>query len=274
MENEIVVPKNLKSGTIKSILKHAEVGYPEEVCGVVVIKPNGSEAYVRCKNIAKDPKQDFKMCPQSYADAEEVGHVVGICHSHPDATTQPSAYDIVVMSTNREVELSIDPDSKPTPWHIVSWPEGDYKQIIPEVRDAILGRPFVHNFWDCWQVCNDYYNKYHGLHFERYQREDGWWEDKDGPSLYVDEFEKAGFYEVKTPQIGDMIVMQVGRSYHPNHAGIYLGNTSSFEGRNLVGGPFMLHHMYNKNSEIVVYGGQWLNRTRMILRHQGVKDVS
>ena len=133
MESKIVAPKKLKSGTIKAILKHAETGYPEEVCGVVIITPTGSEKYVKCKNIAKNPTLDFKMCPESFADAEDLGEVVGICHSHPDATTMPSAYDTVVMSMNRELELSIDPDSSPIPWHIVSWPEGDYKQIIPEV---------------------------------------------------------------------------------------------------------------------------------------------
>lgn len=270
MEDKIVAPKKLKSGTIKSILKHASEGYPNEICGVIVITKEGSEKYVRCENIAEDKTKDFKMCPISFIDAEELGEVVGICHSHPDATAKPSSYDMAVMSSNREVELLIDENSKPIPWHIVSWPEGDYTQTIPEVKNEIVGRPFVHNFWDCWQVCNDYYKKYHGLQFERYQREDGWWEIKDGPSLYVEQFEKAGFYEVSKPQIGDMIVMQIGRSYHPNHAGIYLGNTNTFEGREYHGGPFMLHHMYGKKSEIVMYGGQWVNRTRMILRHKEV----
>lgn len=265
-----VSQKKLKSGTIKSILKHAEEGYPNEICGVVVLNAKGNEQYVRCENIADNPKVDFKMSPESFVAAEEIGEVIGICHSHPDATSRPSSYDLAVMSTNREIELGVDPDSYPIPWHIVSWPEGDYQQIIPQVTNTILNRPFVHNFWDCWQVCNDYYNKYHNLKFERFHREDGWWEIKDGPSLYIDQFEKAGFYQVSKPEIGDMIVMQIGRSYHPNHAGIYLGNTSKFEGLELYGGPFMLHHMYNRNSEVVVYGGQWLNRTSVVLRHKGV----
>lgn len=263
------IPKKLKARTIKAMLKHAEIEYPNEACGVVIIK-DGSEEYIRCDNIAKDKTQDFKICPKSYTDAEELGDIVGICHSHPDSTAKPSSYDLAVMSTNRELELQLDPDSEPTPWHIVSWPEGDYRQTTPEVRVGILGRPFVHNFWDCWQACNDYYNQYHGLVFERYQREDGWWENKEGQSMYEDLYTKAGFYQVDVPEVGDMIVMQIGRSYHPNHAGIYLGNIESFEGRDLYGGPFMLHHMYGKNAEIVVYGGQWLNRTRMILRHKDI----
>lgn len=263
------IPTELKQSTIKSILKHAESGYPEEICGVVVITAKG-EKYVPCLNIADNPTQDFHMCPQSYADAEDLGDVVGIVHSHPDGTTKPSTYDLAVMSSNRKVELEIDPSSPAIPWHIVSWPEGDYRQIVPEVRDNLLGRPFVHGIWDCWQVCNDYYNRYHGIEFERFEREDCWWEKKDGASLYEDFYEGAGFYAVDTPQDGDMIVMQIGKTYHPNHAGIYLGERTEFEGEQLHGGPFMLHHMYAKKSEVVVYGGQWSHRTRLILRHKEV----
>ena len=55
-----------------------------------------------------------------------------------------------------------------------------------------------------------------------------------------------------------MIVMAVGRTAHPNHAGIYLGNDPSLprEEVSVFGlGPFMLHHLYGKPSELIVYGG-------------------
>lgn len=265
----VKIPKQLKTKTIDAILKHAADDYPNEACGVVVLDGK-KEVYVRCINIAKDPTQDFKMCPLSYMDAEEIGDVIGIAHSHPDGTSNPSPHDLACMSVNREIELKINPDSHATPWHIVSWPEGDYRQITPQIHDSLLGRHFVHGVWDCWQVCNDYYSKYHGITFERFEREDAWWEIQDGPSLYEEFYGGAGFYQVDTPQVGDMIVMQIGRSFHPNHAGIYLGNTDSFEGQGLYGGPFLLHHMYNKKSEIIVYGGQWQQRTRMILRHKEI----
>lgn len=264
------IPTQLKDKTIRAILKHAESGYPQEICGVVVMTEKG-EKYVKCKNIASNPEDDFKMCPESYMDAEEQGDVVGVVHSHPDGTTRPSSYDLAVMSVNRELELRIDTESLPTPWHIVSWPEGDYRQIIPEVHESLLGRQFVHGVWDCWQVCNDYYKRVYGIEFERFEREDCWWEIKDGPSLYESFFEGAGFYAVDTPQPGDMIVMQIGRSYHPNHAAIYLGDAEEFEGKPLFGGPFMLHHMYGRKSEVTVYGGQWYQRTRLVLRHKEAK---
>lgn len=262
-------PKEIKKKTLKQVLKHAEEGYPNEICGVVVLV-DGKEEYFRCENISDTPDSNFKINPDDILEAGEHGDIIGIVHSHPDGTSRPSSMDIAVMSAHRATELIVDPDSSPTPWHIVSWPEGDYRMVLPDESNSLLGRPFVHGIWDCWQVCNDYYNKYHGIRFQPFEREDGWWESKENSSLYEEQFEKAGFYLVDDPEVGDMIVMQIGRSYHPNHAAIYLGSTESFEGQDLVGGPFILHHMYDRKSDIVVYGGQWKQRTRMILRHREV----
>lgn len=265
--------KELKPATIKSMLKDAEKRYPKESCGVIIITPSGKEQYIAIDNLSTDPTEEFRMCPDGFIAASDKGDVIGIVHSHPDETTQPSAHDIAVMSRNREVELIVDPESNPIPWHIVSWPEGDYRVVIPEVPTSLLGRPFVHGVWDCWATCEAYYNKYHNIEFKQYPRKDCWWEEKETVSFYEDFHEEAGFYQVDTLQPGDMIVMQVGRSYHPNHAGIYLGEVSEFEGQKLHGNTLMLHHMYGKKSEVIVYGGQWQQRTRLILRHKGVKNV-
>lgn len=262
----------LKDKTIKDMLKHAEEEYPNEMCGVVV-KTSRSEKYVRCVNISTTKEDGFVMCPDSFIEAEKLGEVIGIVHSHPDETTRPSAHDIAVMSRNRELELIIDPDSKPINWHIVSWPEGDYREVVPTVSESLLGKPFVHGVWDCWATCEAYYQKYHNILFKEYPRKDKWWEDKETVSFYEDFHKEAGFYEVSEPLPGDMIVMQIGRSYHPNHAGIYLGDVTEFEGRALFGKTLMLHHMYDKESDVIVYGGQWQQRTRMILRHKEVKHV-
>lgn len=69
----------------------------------------------------------------------------------------------------------------------------------------------------------------------------------------------------------DMIVMDVGRTKHPNHAGIYLGADPQLPGEPAAvhgAGPFLLHHLYGRPSEIIVFGGPWHDRTRLILRHR------
>ena len=260
--------------TLKAMLKHAEQDYPNEACGLGV-RVGRAEVYVPCKNLSNDPTEQFKLCPQDYAEAEELGDVIGVFHSHPDGTSVPSRNDIACMSVNAEIQRRVDPTSDLIPWHIVSWPEGDYREVMPSLSESLLGKPFVHGFWDCWQTCNDYYQKYHNIEFPKYERKDDWWEDKDAVSLYETFWPSAGFEDVTGQELkpGDMIVMQVGRSYHPNHAGIYLGKVKSFEGRDIAGdGPFMLHHMYGQESSVVIFGGQWQQRTRLVLRHKEVKS--
>lgn len=267
----MTIPKKLNKGIISDILKHAEEGHPKEICGVVILDSKNKQKYIRCLNIAENPTEEFKMCPHSYMEAEEQGEIVGIVHSHPDGSSQPSPYDIAVMTINREIQTSIDQASVAIPWHIVSYPDGDYRQVIPSDSTSLLGRQFVHGLWDCWSTCESYYKKYHNITFQPFERKDLWWEDKEAKSLYEDFYEGAGFYQVDTPEVGDMIIMQIGRSYHPNHAGIYLGNMKEFEGNTYHGSTLMLHHMYGKKSEVIVYGGQWSQRTRLILRHKDVK---
>jgi cell wall-associated NlpC family hydrolase len=161
------------------------------------------------------------------------------------------------------------------PWHILSWPEGDLRTITPTGSTPLLRRPFVHGAWDCWQVCADWYQREWGLEFEAFQRTDGWWESADNASLYEQHYEAAGFVRVDRLQRGDMIVMQVGRTVHPNHAGIYLGADPALPGEEsgVFGpGPFLLHHLYGRPSEIIVFGGPWHDRTRLILRQKDAKQ--
>lgn len=263
------IPKKLKQKTIQDIMTHAAEGYPNEICGVIVTTAK-TEQYVRCINTSSSAQDEFSMCPESFSAAELLGDVVGIVHSHPDGSSQPSKNDIAVMSRNREIELIVDPDSQPIPWHIVSYPEGDYRQVVPEVAESLLGRPFVHNVWDCWSTCENYFKRYHNLSFRSFDRPDRWWEIKDTTSFYEEFYEECGFVRVTDLKPNDLLIMQIGRTYHPNHAGIYLGDqVEEFEGKTFhKGTPLMLHHMYDKKSDVIVYGGQWYQRTTMILRHK------
>ncbi|HEJ3485600.1 TPA: C40 family peptidase, partial [Pseudomonas aeruginosa] len=198
--------------------------------------------------------------PEAYAEAEDQGEIVAVVHSHPDATSRPSAADVAMCNASGLT------------WHILSWPEGDLRTIEPVDQVPLLGRAFVHGVQDCWQVCADWYQREWGIEFPHFERADGWWERADGPSLYEQRFEAAGFIRVDRPQRGDMIVMAVGRTAHPNHAGIYLADDPSLPGEDMQhfgAGPFLLHHLYGKPSEIIVFGGPWLDRMRLVLRHRG-----
>jgi hypothetical protein len=163
------------------------------------------------------------------------------------------------------------------PWHIISWPEGDLRTVMPAGDVPLLKRPFVHGTWDCWQVCADWYKREWGLEFEAFKRADGWWESTNNTSLYESNYEAAGFYKVDRPQRGDMVVMEIGRTVYPNHAGIFLCADPALRSEDSATfgpGPFLLHHLYGRPSEIIVFGGPWLDRTRLILRHKDAQPTT
>lgn len=245
---------------IDAIRVHAAAEYEaggRECCGLVVLI-DGRQRYVPCRNLSDRPGDRFELSPEDFAAAEDRGEIVGIVHSHPDATSRASAADVALCNAGE------------VPWFILSWPEGDLNVIRP-APVPLLCRAFVHSAQDCWSLCEAWYQRAWGLEFERFEREDRWWEDPAGPSLYEQHFEQAGFYQVAEPRRGDMLVMRVGRTAHPNHAGIYLGSDPSLPGEaaQVFGpGPFLLHHLYGRRSEIIVFGGQWLERKALILRHK------
>lgn len=251
----------MRKHILNSVRAHAADEYPKESCGLVLAIGRKHE-YIRCKNTATDPEEEFRIAPEEYAAAEDRGEIVAIVHSHPDATSRPSNADVAMCNASG------------LPWYILSWPEGDLRKLLPAEYIPLLGRPFVHGVQDCWQVCADWYQREWGLAFPRYEREDGWWEKAEGRSLYEHHYEAAGFYVVDQPRRGDLIVMAVGRTAHPNHAGVYLGGDPSLpdeESRVFGQGPFLLHHLYGRPSDIIVFGGPWLDRTRLILRHRDAK---
>jgi proteasome lid subunit RPN8/RPN11 len=251
----------MRKHILAAVRKHAAAEYPRECCGLV-IQIGRAHRYIACENTATDQAEEFRIAPEAYAEAEDLGEVIAVVHSHPDATSRPSAADEAMCSASG------------LPWYILSWPEGDLRLVEPAALVPLLGRAFVHGVQDCWQGCADWYARAWGLAFPRYERQDGWWERDDGPDLYRQHFEAAGFYPVDRPQHGDMIVMRIGRAAQDNHAGIYLGSDPSLPGEDaqVFGqGPFLLHHLYGRPSEIIVFGGPWLERTRLILRHRDAR---
>ena len=144
-------------------------------------------------------------------------------------------------------------DAMAMPWHIVSYPEGDLRTVMPRGELPLVGRAFVLGHTDCWGLVMSYFRQTHGIVLNDYRVDYPWWES-GRENLYLDNWYECGFREFSgPPQSGDMVIMQVSAPV-ANHAGILLDD------------GMLLHHMYGMLSQRVPYGGYWKDRTVKIVR--------
>lgn len=242
----------MKPATMNAIYEHALAEYPRECCGLV-IRIGRKEEYVRCRNIAADPLQNFVIDPKDFKNASVRGSVSAVVHSHPDASPQPSSADRAMSRAWTLpwviVAVHADPARPDTPPYI----GGDYVLTPDDYEVPLRSREFVFGTQDCYTLVQDFYSREMGVTLPDFERKDLFWER--GEELYLDNFEKAGFSEILAPtQKGDLILMAI-RSEVVNHAGIWLGENDA-----------MLHHPYNHLSERTVFGGYWLEHTRLYVR--------
>jgi proteasome lid subunit RPN8/RPN11 len=225
-------------------LAHAADEFPREACGLLAIH-KGRETYVPCRNIGVGTDQ-FVIHPEDYVRADRLGEIVGVFHSHPNLTAEPSQADKVAC------------EATALPWFIVSYPSGQWHEMQPSGYIApLVGRAWAHGILDCYSVIRDWYRAERGIDLPNFDRFDEWW--KRGQNLYLDNFGSAGFEALGAVQsqdmdVGDVLLMQVA-SPVPNHAAIYLGD------------GLILHHLQGRLSSRDVYGGYWQKITTHILRH-------
>lgn len=229
-------------------LEHARREYAlgrYEACGLVV-EVKGAQVYVPCQNTHETPHKDFRIAAEAYAAAEELGQVVGVFHSHPDASCHPSEADRVVC------------EASGLPWTIVGLPQEVWGYCEPcGFQLPYEGRPFVHGVIDCYTMIRDWYRRERSIELPDFERQDEWW--RRGQDLYAQNFQAAGFRPIAFNEVrdGDVLLMQVS-SPKANHGAVLVDAA-----RNL-----MLHHMHGRLSEMTVYGGYWRDHTRHFLRHR------
>ena len=252
----------LHKKTMAAIQAHALAEYPRECCGLIVAVGRREE-YRPCANLEASTGQ-FRMSAEAWSEAEDAGRVLAVVHSHPDAPAQPSEADLAAC------------EATGLPWVIVSVREGavdEVHQFTPSGWQApLLGRQFFHGVLDCYTLIRDWYGREAGIELPDFERADDWW--NQGQDLYMQQFALAGFERIPDGaaiQPGDVVLMAV-RSPVANHAGVYLDQRPLAEVPGLHPGPnAMLHHLYGRLSERVVYGGHWQEITRAVIRHKDFK---
>ena len=78
---------------------HAVTSPAQEVCGLIGGSKGRPETYYPIKNITDDPDRSFLMDPQEQINAMRVmcklgEELIGIFHSHPYTSADPSAADL------------------------------------------------------------------------------------------------------------------------------------------------------------------------------------
>lgn len=256
---------------IDAINRHALREFPNEACGLIV-----DGEYLPQFNYAVHPEMNFVIAGEIWKDLADKGKTVeAVVHSHPNGAAYPSA---------RDMQGQIDTD---VPWVIVvtdgevcggpvMW--GDSLPVAP-----LLGRPFMHGVADCYSLIRDAYRlgkdgiadpknvslsetisiadwPHEAVVLPDFPRNDEWWRsDGENASLYLDNFEKAGFRRIQQSdvQIGDVFLMRLGfKSAVPNHGGLY------------VGGNLVMHHIPTRASRREPLG-VWLRSVDVWLRYEG-----
>jgi proteasome lid subunit RPN8/RPN11 len=232
----------LSDSVKQEIIEHAKKEYPKEACGLLIIF-KGKQQYRACRNLAIG-SDNFILDPVDYEKADIDGEIVAVIHSHPNASAKPSQADLVAC------------ESSGLPWFIVGIPNEKWEYIEPVGYVApLVGRTWSHGVLDCYSIIKDWYKQERNIELLDFYRGDDWW--KRGENLYVDNFEKAGFYKIKQEELqeGDVILMLINSSV-PNHGAIYLGD------------GLILHHVHSRLSTRDVFGGYWLKNSVVYLRYE------
>ena len=230
--------------TRKVAAEHAQAEFPNEACGLVIVK-RGKERFWPCRNIAIDPRDQFILAPEDYAAASEAGEIVEVFHSHVYVPASPSQADRVAC------------EATGLRWSILSLPTHAWAEFEPSGYEApLIGRVHVWGVVDCWTVVRDWYAREWGIELIDVPRTRDYW--LTGDDILGGNVKAAGFYDVPEEsdlELGDVLLMQTGDSTVANHCALYIGDDQ------------ILHHAEGRLSSREVYGGWYKKHTVRRVRH-------
>jgi proteasome lid subunit RPN8/RPN11 len=88
----------IASGACQDILDQAHAALPEECCGLLVGRADRIREIWPTRNVSPDPRHRFLVSPEDHFSAQRQVRarglgVVGVYHSHPAGSAQPSPTD-------------------------------------------------------------------------------------------------------------------------------------------------------------------------------------
>lgn len=207
---------------IEEIRKHFEKEYPREGCGVIAIV-KGKKRFFPCTNVAED-YEDFKISYKDYFEVKKKYDIIGIVHSHPDATNKESLSDIQHCNATG------------IPYYIFSYPAMELNILEPKKNfQPLIGRAYEFGTADCFEAMRDWLAEANINIPPRDAFEDDWYKNTDHNYFSEENIKRWNHKKVDTPQENDVLIFQIDADV-PNHCGVYLGN------------DVMFHHAHNRLS--------------------------
>lgn len=185
---------------LDAIMDHARAEAPAEACGLLVWDGKDGATYRPCRNVG-DADQ-FDLHPEDWVAAEDAGTILGVVHSHPGGTTEPSPADRAAC------------DRSGLPWWVVTL-DGQWQRIKP-AGWSVTGHPFAWGVQDCFTLARDVLG---GL--PDFLRAPLFWEDGD---LFMQNLRAAGYGVAHDgPHPTDGLLLSLRGRGVANHCAVYLG---------------------------------------------------
>lgn len=245
----------------QQIINHSQYLPNLEACGLIC----DQQKVIPCANIADCPQDEFEISTDYFEEINAVTPVVAIYHSHWQ-DSQPALLSPTDISNSKASKLPYlvyhtafgqwdyyDPNDI-CPYPLLANPH------FPKSLEYYLGWRFEYNRSDCYTLFRSYYKGMLNIELPDFPR--GEIEETTSPNwdMFADNFEYCGFRKLETDeslQPNDVILMCIAGS-RTHHAAILLDPKTGKALHNLGEGRL---------SEVFMYGGYWVERTRAVIRH-------
>ena len=201
---------------LEEIEKHFSDWYPAEGCGVLAVQ-KGKVKWFPCTNVAFN-EEDFIIDSKEYLQVSRNADIIGIVHSHPDVSCEPTESDIKYCNATK------------LNYYIFSYPSMEMYLLEPKLQEKpLIGRQYEFGVNDCFEALRDYLETKNIIIPPRALFEDNWW-SKDGLNYFCDEIISTYNHKNVTGQNlqeNDVLTFTI-ESHVPNHCAVYIGNDLMF----------------------------------------------
>tara|TARA_X000001036_G_C20559042_1_gene757625 strand:- start:268 stop:966 length:699 start_codon:yes stop_codon:yes gene_type:complete len=196
---------------IEDMREHFKNEYPREGCGILTVV-KGKQKWIPCTNIAEEDNH-FIIDTKEYLKIARTSDIVGIVHSHPDESSEPSELDINNCNALGKK------------YYIFSYPEMDLTIVEPEINTTDLyGREYKFGVKDCFEALRDYLQTQNIEIPPRAMFVEDYWDKNidyfNDKTISDWQHSPVSLNEIKE---NDVLIFKVFSDIN-NHCGVYLGN--------------------------------------------------